>query len=148
MIDATDKALIDALQDGVPVTARPFGDVAERLGLDEEALIERLRTLVDGGVLSRFGPMYDAEALGGAITLCAMKVPDDDFDRIAEQANGFAEVAHNYQRDHALNMWFVVAAETPERLRQVIAEIEARTGLKVLDLPKEEEFYLGLRLAP
>jgi len=147
-MDAIDRALIDALQDGVPVTARPFAEAASRLGLDEDALIERLRALLDGGVLSRFGPMYDAEALGGALTLCAMKVPERNFERVAEQVNAFAEVAHNYQRDHAFNMWFVIAAESPERLRQVIAEIEARTGLPVLDLPKQEEFYLGLRLAP
>jgi len=147
-MDATDRALIDALQDGVPVTARPFGGVAGLLGIDEDELLERLRALVDSGVLSRFGPLYDAEALGGAVTLCAMKVPERDFERIAEQVNGFAEVAHNYQRDHALNMWFVIAAETPERRRQVIAEIEACTGLPVLDLPREEAFYLGLRLAP
>ncbi len=147
-MDAIDRALIDALQDGVPVTARPFAEAADRLGLDEEEIVERLRALLDGGVLSRFGPMYDAEALGGALTLCAMKVPERNFERVAEQVNAFAEVAHNYQRDHAFNMWFVIAAESPERLRQVIAEIEARTGLPVLDLPKQEEFYLGLRLAP
>jgi len=147
-MDAIDRVLIDALQDGVPVTARPFAEAADRLGLDEEEIVERLRALLDGGVLSRFGPMYDAEALGGALTLCAMKVPERNFERVAEQVNAFAEVAHNYQRDHAFNMWFVIAAESPERLRQVIAEIEARTGLPVLDLPKQEEFYLGLRLAP
>jgi len=147
-MDVIDKALVDALQDGVPVTARPFAETARRLGVDEDELVDRLRALVDDGVLSRFGPMYDAEALGGAVTLCAVKVPEDNFERIAEQVNAFAEVAHNYQRDHALNMWFVIAAETPASRRQVIAEIETCTGLAVLDLPKQEEFYLGLRLAP
>ena len=54
-------------------------------------------------------------------------------------------MAHNYERDHALNMWFVLATERPEEIDTVIAEIEARTGYEVLNLPKVEEFFVGLR---
>ena len=97
-------------------------------------------------MLSRFGPLYDAERLGGGVTLAALQVPKDRFEAVAGIVNGFAEVAHNYARDHALNMWFVVAAERPERVGEVLAEIEAATGLAVLDLPKTEEFFLELRL--
>ena len=91
--------------------------------------------------------MYDAERLGGGLTLAAMAVPVDRFDEVAGIVNGFAEVAHNYARNHDLNMWFVVAADRPERVGQVLAEIEDATGLEVLDLPKIEEFFLELKLA-
>jgi hypothetical protein len=56
-------------------------------------------------------------------------------------------VAHNYERTHELNMWFVVATERPERIGGVLREIEAATGLPVLDLPKLEEYFLQLRLS-
>lgn len=145
-MDAIDRQIINELHGGFPLSQRPYAEVAARFDLDEEALIERLQWLLDDRVLSRFGPLYDPERLGGGLTLAAMRVPGDRFDAVAETVNGFPEVAHNYARSHALNMWFVVATERPERVAEVLREIEAATGLPVLDLPKEEEFFLELRL--
>ncbi|MBX6369938.1 MAG: Lrp/AsnC family transcriptional regulator, partial [Rhodospirillales bacterium] len=69
------------------------------------------------------------------------------FEEVAALVNAHPEVAHNYERDDALNMWFVVAAERPERVAEVLGEIARETGLEVLDLPKRTEFFLELRLA-
>jgi DNA-binding Lrp family transcriptional regulator len=146
-MDAIDRRLINAVQGGFPITDRPYAEVAERLGLDEDDVIARLARLLREGVLSRFGPMYDAERLGGGLTLAAMAVPEHRFDEVAAIVNGFLEVAHNYRRTHALNMWFVLATERPERIREVIAEIAAATGLLVIDLPKLEEYFLELKLS-
>ena len=146
-MDATDRRIINALQGGFPLCARPYAEAADSLDLCEAELIERLDGLLAQRVLSRFGPLYDAERLGGAVTLAAMAVPANRFDEVAETVNAFPEVAHNYARDHRLNMWFVVACDTPGRIAEVLAEIEAATGLAVLDLPKEEEFYLQLKLS-
>ena len=137
--------MINGLQGGFPICERPFLEAAERLGMSEEELIEGLRGLLDQGILSRFGPLYHAERLGGALTLAAMRVPEADFERVAAAVNAFPEVAHNYARDHALNMWFVLATEKPERKAEVIGEIEAATGLAVVDMPKLAEYYVGLR---
>ena len=145
-MDAVDRRLINALQGGFPLCERPYAAAAADFGLSETELMERLGRLLDEGVLSRFGPLYDAERLGGGVTLAAMQVPEDRFEAVAAIVNRFPEVAHNYARDHALNMWFVVAAETPGRVGEVLAEIAAATGLAVLDLPKVEEFFLELRL--
>jgi hypothetical protein len=82
--------------------------------------------------------------MGGGLTLSALKVPEEDYERITEIVNSFPEVAHNYAREHALNMWFVLATETKQRMAEVILEIEAATGLKVHDMPKIEEFFIGL----
>lgn len=144
-MDATDRRIINELQGGFPVCERPFAVAGESLGLTEEALIARVERLRDAGVLSRFGPMYHAERLGGGLTLAAMKVPEERMEEVAETVNGHPEVAHNYARDHALNMWFVLATETPERIAQVVALIEAETGLRVYPFPKQEEFFVGLR---
>ncbi len=145
-MDATDRHLINRLQDGFPVVERPYAAVATELGLAEADVIARVGRLLANGTLSRFGPLFDAERMGGAFTLAAMAVPEERFEEVAAIVGAFPEVAHNYARDHALNMWFVVATERPERVAEVLANIEAATGLTVIDLPKEEEFFLGLRL--
>ena len=145
-MDDRDRTLIDALHGGFPLVERPYAAVAAGLGMSEAELIERLSRLLAAGTLTRFGPLYDVAKLGGAFTLAAMRVPEDRFDAVAEIVNSFPEVAHNYRRGHDLNMWFVVASEREGGIAETLARIRERTGLEVLDLPKEQEYFLELRL--
>lgn len=145
-LNDTDRAIINRLQDGLPVMDRPFEQVAGELGISESVLIERVEALLDTGILSRFGPMYHAERLGGAFCLAALAVPEDRFEQVARTVNGFDEVAHNYRREHELNMWFVLATDDPRRIAAVIEGIENRTGLDVYDFPKLDEYYVRLHL--
>lgn len=146
MLDDIDRKIINALQGGFPISERPFADAARTLDLTEGELIERIRRLLDEGTLSRFGPMYNADRMGGSFCLCAMTVPADELDAVAERVNAFPEVAHNYERVHALNMWFVLATETPERIDEVVHEIERANGYPVYAFPKCQEFFVGLRV--
>ena len=91
--------------------------------------------------------MFNAECMGGALSLCAMQVPADRYEDVAAQVNAFPEVAHNYEREHRLNMWFVIATERPEQAGAVIRQIEQATACQVYDMPKLQEFYIGLKLA-
>ncbi|HLE94436.1 MAG TPA: Lrp/AsnC family transcriptional regulator, partial [Sulfuricaulis sp.] len=93
-MDAIDRDIVNDLQGGFPICERPYAEISSRLGLSEVDLIRRLDALLDRGTLTRFGPMYHAERLGGALTLAAMKIPAGDFERVAEIVNGFPEVAH------------------------------------------------------
>lgn len=145
-LDALDRAIVNALQDGFPISEQPFTDVAATLDIGEGELIVRLDRLVADGRLSRFGPLFNAERIGGAVTLAAMAVPEPQFETVAVLVNAHPEVAHNYARNHHLNMWFVINAETKERIPAVIAAIERETGLEVYDMPKIDEFFVGLRL--
>jgi siroheme decarboxylase len=146
-MDELDRAVVNALQGDFPVTQQPFRDAAARLGMSEEELIERIRRLLDQRVLTRFGPLWQVERLGGAYALAAMKVSRAEFDRAAEKVNALPEVAHNYEREHAFNMWFVLATETPEALGDAAARIERETGHHVYLMPKAEEYFVGLTLA-
>jgi DNA-binding Lrp family transcriptional regulator len=143
-MDALDRRIINELQGGFPVCEQPFRAVAEQLGSTESELITRIGCMLDDGLLTRFGPLFHAEQMGGALSLCAMHVPHERFETVAKTVNAFPEVAHNYQRDHHMNMWFVLATETPEALQATIDRIAQSTGLTVLNLPKIEEFYVGL----
>lgn len=146
-MDELDRAVVNALQGDFPVSERPFLDAAARLGSSEHELIERIRRLLDQRVLTRFGPLWQVERLGGAYALAAMKVPQAEFERVAEKVNALPEVAHNYEREHAFNMWFVLATETPEALEDAAARIERETGHRVYLMPKAEEYFVGLTLA-
>ena len=145
-LDATDRAILNALQDGFPLTPRPFDDAGAALGLTGAELIARLSHLREIGAITRFGPFFDAAAMGGAFCLCALTAPEDDFDRVAGLVNAHPEVAHNYARDHALNMWFVLATPTLEGIASTAARIEAETGLTVWQFPKLQEFFIGFRV--
>lgn len=145
-LDATDRAILNAMQDGLPLTSRPFAAVAAMLGLSEGDLIDRIARLREIGAITRFGPFYDAEAMGGAFCLCAMEVPADRFDEVVTLVNAVPEVAHNYERAHRLNLWFVLACEKPEGIARAAARIERETGLTVLRFPKEKEFFIGFRV--
>jgi DNA-binding Lrp family transcriptional regulator len=115
--------------------------------LDEEVLLQKLRHLVESGILTRFGPLFDAERLGGAFSLCAVSAPEEDFERVAALVNAHPEVAHNYEREHRLNMWFVLAGVSQGDIGEIIARIESETGYPVVNLPREAEYFVGLRLA-
>lgn len=145
-LDDTDRRIVNALQEGFPLSPRPYAEAAEPLGLTEAELIARLKRLLETRVITRFGPFFDAAAMGGAFCLCAMAVPEERFETVMTQINARPEVAHNYERAHRLNMWFVLATETPEGIAKAAREIEGETGLKVLRFPKEREFFIGFRV--
>lgn len=145
-LDAIDRRIVNALQGGFPLCDEPYREVATTLGLGEAELIERLAALLERRVLTRFGPMFQVERIGGAFVLAALAVPEADYARVASTVNALPEVAHNYRREHRFNMWFVLATETPAGIEAAIRRIEAATGLPVFAFPKEREYFVGMRL--
>lgn len=145
-MDELDRAIINDLQGGFPISDHPFAEVAAKFNITEQELIARIGALLENKVLSRFGPMYHAERLGGSLSLAALKIPESDFERVAEIVNAMPEVAHNYARDHILSMWFVLATETPQAHAEAVKKIERETGYPVYDMPKIKEYFVGLKL--
>ena len=141
-----DAMLVRRLHGDFPLSETPFADIANELGLTEADVIGRLQALLDDGVLSRFGPLFQIERAGGQFVLAALKVPEARYDAVAAQVNALPEVAHNYRREHAFNMWFVLACTSPQEADAACARIEAETGLRVYAFPKEREFFVELRL--
>ena len=145
-LDGSDRAIVNRLQHGFPICERPFAQTALELGLEEGELLQRLRRLLESGVLTRFGPMFQIERAGGAVVLAAMQVSDPDLERVVTILNALPEVAHNYLREHRFNLWFVLATASMERIDRVINGIEAATGYPVHAMPKLKEYFLDLRL--
>ena len=145
-LDVTDRALINRLQDGIAITERPFDALGQEIGLSEGDVLTRVERLRSIGALTRFGPFIDAEAFGGAFCLCAMAVPAERFEDVMTLVNSVEAVAHNYERDHRLNMWFVLACETEADITREADRIERKTGIEVLRFPKLKEFFIGFRV--
>ena len=145
-MDALDRRIINHLQGGLHICDRPYLAAANELGIAEDELITRLENMLEQRVLTRVGPLFQIERMGGAFTLAALQAPAEHYDSIAASVNALPEVAHNYQRDHALNMWFVLATETPERIDEVISQIEHETGCQVFNFPKSQEYFVELKL--
>ena len=145
-MEQIDRDLINGLHGGLAICERPYLDAAQRLGLSEDELLARLTRLLADGVLTRVGPLYQIERMGGAFTLAALHAPADQFEQVAQCVNALPQVAHNYARDHDLNMWFVIATETPGEIDTVIAQIERETGCSVFNFPKSREYFVELKL--
>jgi len=141
-----DRLIINSLQGGFPLCDEPYAEVAISLGITETELIKCIEELLKSGMVSRFGPLFNPERLGGAVTLAALKVPEDRFEEVTQKVNQHQEIAHNYARSHEFNMWFVIATETPGQIEKVIRRLEAQTGLEVFNFPKQKEFFIGLKL--
>jgi DNA-binding Lrp family transcriptional regulator len=138
-----EQRLLNEFQQGMPLTSTPYADIARQLGVYETTVLETLQRLQTEGVISRVGAVFRPNRIG-ASTLAAIAVPVDELEDVAAMVNQFAEVNHNYEREHRLNLWFVVVADDEDRLETVLAEIEERCGYPVLDLPLLNEYFIDL----
>jgi siroheme decarboxylase len=137
------RRLLDEFQQHLPLSPTPYADMAAALAVSEAEVLEALGELHKKKVISRIGPVFKPHRLGVS-TLAALAVPPQDLTKVAAFVSNFAEVNHNYEREHHFNLWFVITAADAAHLRYVIAEIESGTGLSVMSLPMEQEFHINL----
>ncbi len=143
-----EKHLLNEYQQGMPVSPRPYADMAQHLqqfniNTSEQEVISCLINLQENGFISRVGAVLQPQKVGSS-TLAAIAVPEHRINEVAQIINTFSEVNHNYQREHQYNIWFVVTAETLDQVLQVLQDIEQKCGLPVLNLPMEENFHINL----
>ncbi len=138
-----EKRLLNDFQHGLPLSSTPFADIASELGVYETTVLENLQRLQTEGAISRVGAVFRPNRVGVS-TLAAMAVPEDRLESVASIVNDFAEVNHNYERDHRFNLWFVAVAADEESLQATLKEIEDCAGFKVMDLPMEEDYFIDL----
>ena len=142
-LDPIDFSLVNDWQRGFPLVSSPYAELARSLSLSEAAVIARLKNLIEDGMVSRIGAVFRPHTLGWS-TLAAVSVPENRIEAVAEAINGYTEVNHNYEREHAFNLWFVATAPSREQIAQVLTEIGRAAGSIVLDLPMLENFHIDL----
>ncbi|MGI9416631.1 MAG: Lrp/AsnC family transcriptional regulator [Geminicoccaceae bacterium] len=141
--DPINRALLDHYQRDFPMVEHPFAVIANALGVAEDEVIARVETLKQAGAISRIGAVVAPHRTGWS-TLAAIAVPEERLEEIAALVSAFPEVNHNYEREHAFNLWFVVTGENEAHVAAVLEALRDRTGLEVLDLPLEEAFHIDL----
>ena len=135
-MDEVDKKILNIIQTGFPVAAHPYEELAGQVGETTEEVVDRIRRLKADGLIRRVGATFDSSRLGYASTLCAMQVPLERVDEVADVINSYDSVTHNYLREDVFNVWFTVIAESEERIEAIIDEIRDRTGIvRILNLP-------------
>lgn len=148
-LDETDRAILTIVQDELPLTVRPFDDLAERLGITYEEAMERVQRLHREGVIRRFGPVLETDRVGlSARTLVLMTVPQERMDEVAEIISGFDSVTHNYERSHKYNMWFTLITSSQDQLRSSLNKILEATQIPeddILDLPVTRRHKIRVR---
>ncbi len=142
-LSAFDKRLLNEYQRDFPLSPRPYAEIARQLGAQEAEVITALRRLKRAGLISRVGAVVTPHKAGWS-TLAAMAVPAERLEEVADLVSSYLEVNHNYEREHSLNLWFVVASADKAGVRAVLKSMEQETGLQVLDLPLVEAYRLDL----
>ena len=152
--DILDLTILDALQQDIPLVARPWEAIAARLDIPEALLLERLRHLYEEGVIRGISPIVESRALGiTAATLVALPVPAERIREVAGLISTYPEVSHNFRRDHHYSLWFTLSAESEGALENLLSEILTKTGFSragILDLPTINKIKIDVRfpLAP
>jgi DNA-binding Lrp family transcriptional regulator len=142
-MDQVERRLLNDYQRDFPLEPHPYARIANELGLGEDEVLAMLADLQGNGTLSRIGAVVRPNTVG-ASTLAAMAVPAGRLEAVAALVSARPEVNHNYEREHALNLWFVVAAADEAAVQAVLEAIETETGLPVIDLPLQTAYHIDL----
>ncbi len=146
MLTAFDKKLLNLLQQQLPISSRPFADLAVQLDSDESTVLHRVRELKRDGYLRRIGPFFDSHRMGYQGTLVALQVRPDCIERVAEAVNRYPGATHNYEREGAYNLWFTLL--TPEETvhQRILSEIQALPGVeKMMDLISQKKYKINVQ---
>ena len=116
--------------------------MGEQVGLTESEVLARVRVLKDSGVIRRMGANFGSRQLGWKSTLCGAEVPEDKLDAFIAEVNRHPGVTHNYLRAHRFNVWFALIAPTGDEVEAILADITAKTGVEIMNLPASTMFKI------
>lgn len=142
-VSVLERKLIDRYQKSFPFCERPYAKIAQELGETEEAVLSSLKKMRTEGILSRVGPVFAPNSVGVSC-LAALKLEEENLDAVADLISALDFINHNYEREHEYNLWFVITAKDQGELLKNIKEIEGLSGLDVLVLPLEQEYFIDL----
>jgi siroheme decarboxylase len=142
-MDTTYRKILNEIQSDFPISSMPYRDLAKRLNMTEDEVIEAVKRLKKKGIIRRIGGNFHTSKLNFVSTLCAARVPEEKIDRFVETVNAYPGVTHNYLRAHSYNVWFTFIAEEMAMIEEALETIRRKTGVReILNLPAEEMFKI------
>jgi len=137
--------LLNVLQEHLPITKRPFKEIAEKLNSDEEEIINRLIFLKNNGYIRRMGAFFASDKLGYTGTLIALKVREDKIEEVANEVNKYNGVTHNYEREGRFNLWFTLLSPTFEYEENFIKTVQKMDGVEdMLNLKANHKYKINV----
>jgi DNA-binding Lrp family transcriptional regulator len=135
MLTEIEKKVIHGLQRDLPVSPRPFLEIAQELGLEEEVIVTIIQQLMDQGYIRRFGATIRHRISGfQANAMAAWAVPETEVERVGTQMAGVREVTHCYEREISgewrYNIFTMIHGKTQEECEAIARRMAAATGLK------------------
>jgi len=141
-VDTYDKRILDIIQTDFPLDPRPYAVVGERVGLTETETLARVRALRETGTIRRLAANFQSPPTGWRSTLCAAKVPDEKMEEFVSILNALPGVTHNYLRANEYNIWFTFIGPSWDAVCDTLADVTARTGIEILNMPAEKLFKI------
>ena len=133
-LDALDRRIIVATQEGLPRVSRPYHAIAEQLGVSAEEVMARLRRMLESGVIRRIGAVPNHYALGyKANGMSVWNVPDERIRELGEQIGALDFVSHCYHRPRRPPLWpynlfAMVHGQNRAEVEEKVARIAALLG--------------------
>lgn len=129
-----EKRVIASIQDDLPITARPYREIAAGLGIDEARLIAVLQGLCARGVIRRFGATLRHQKSGfAANAMGAWRVPEARIEAVGQTMAGSPHVSHCYRRDPStdwpFNLYTMIHASDRETCQAIAADLSRQTGV-------------------
>ena len=146
MIDELDKKIIALIQGDLPLDLTPFASLAEEIGISEEDLLARIKSLKQRGIIRRFGATLRHQEAGfSSNAMVAWIVPEDRIEEVGKTLSDFREVTHCYQRrpqrDWRYNLYTMIHGEDRDRCCQAARRMSEKIGIeKYILLFSEQEF--------
>jgi siroheme decarboxylase len=142
-----DRELLNAVQWDFPLDRRPFAVLADRLGVTEPEVRERIAHVKHAGVLRQLSAIFDTRALGYGSSLVAAKIAPERIDAAAEVMSAHPGVSHNYKRNHAFNLWYTIAVPPGDSLEEHVDALHRDSGALVTRvLPTLKLYKIGVKL--
>ncbi len=105
-LDSIDRIIIQATQAGLPLTPRPYHDIAEKIDIPVDVVMRRIQVMLENGVIRRIGAVPNHYALGwSANGMTVWDVPDEHIDTLGQQVGALEFVSHCYQRPRIMPDW-------------------------------------------
>ncbi|MBQ8699034.1 MAG: AsnC family transcriptional regulator [Schwartzia sp.] len=130
MLSEFDKAILNAVQEEIPLAPQPFAILAQRLHTDESTVLERLASLKEDGYLRRLGAYFDSDALGYHGTLVALRVSEEKMPEVIECVNRYDGITHNYEREGEYNLWFTLQTPSDRERQEILAALRSFPGVE------------------
>ncbi|MBT9494450.1 MAG: Lrp/AsnC family transcriptional regulator [Paucibacter sp.] len=140
---SVDYQLINDWQQRFPLSSEPFAAMGLRYGVGSDRVLAEFGRMQASGSLGRIGGVWGSGA-GGAALLCAFAVPQKRLESVAALVSAYAGVNHNYEREHAYNLWFVITGADPEQVAAGVSSLEAACNLHALRLPMQRAYRINL----